>query len=248
MKLTIRNYNIKTNKVNAPVRFLLICDLHCCVYGENQRDLLCAIDNVRPDAILLAGDIVDDRMPLKGATDFLSGIQGRYATFYVTGNHEFYRHKITENKNLIRSFGIQVLSGESAEISVNGQPFQILGVDDAATGELRFSQQLGAVKELKRQEVFNILLSHNPKFIKEYNDCACDLTLCGHAHGGQWIIPRLINGVFAPGQGFFPKYAGGKYDLEKTTMIVGRGLAKESTKFIPRIFNPPELAVITIDN
>ena len=72
-----------------------------------------------------------------------------------------------------------------------------------------------------------------------------DLILSGHAHGGQWRIPRILNGFLAPNQGFFPKYAGGKYDFNHTTFIVSRGLAKESTR-IPRIFNPPELVIVDI--
>ena len=26
----------------------------------------------------------------------------------------------------------------------------------------------------------------------------------GHAHGGQWRLPGLLNGLFAPDQGLFP--------------------------------------------
>ena len=69
--------------------------------------------------------------------------------------------------------------------------------------------------------------------------------LCGHAHGGQWRLPGLINGIYAPNQGFLPKYAGGQYQENDTTMIVSRGLARESTR-IPRIFNRPELVIIDL--
>ena len=68
--------------------------------------------------------------------------------------------------------------------------------------------------------------------------------LAGHAHGGQVRIPGILNGLFSPGEGFFPKYAGGRYELEGgVTMIVSRGLAKSA---LPRVFNPPELAVIEL--
>ena len=38
-----------------------------------------------------------------------------------------------------------------------------------------------------------------------------DLVVCGHAHGGQVRIPGLLNGLYAPNQGFFPSHAGGFY-------------------------------------
>ena len=74
---------------------------------------------------------------------------------------------------------------------------------------------------------------------------AFDLVLCGHAHGGQWRIPGLLNGLYAPHQGVFPDYAGGRYDSEDMTMIVSRGLSRETT-MVPRIFNRPELVVIDL--
>ena len=63
--------------------------------------------------------------------------------------------------------------------------------------------------------------------------------------GGQWRLPIFINGLLAPNQGWFPKYAGGYYDFEELDMIVSRGLARETTR-VPRIFNRPELVVITL--
>ena len=58
-------------------------------------------------------------------------------------------------------------------------------------------------------------------------------------------MPGLINGLYAPHQGFFPKYAGGEYRFDNTIMIVSRGLARESTR-VPRIFNRPELVIIDL--
>ena len=72
-----------------------------------------------------------------------------------------------------------------------------------------------------------------------------DLIVSGHAHGGQWRIPGLINGLYAPHQGVFPQYAGGRYDLDGSVLLVSRGLARESTR-IPRLFNRPELMLAEI--
>ena len=91
-----------------------------------------------------------------------------------------------------------------------------------------------------------MLLSHRPERVEDYLAYDFDLVLSGHAHGGQWRLPGLVNGLLAPDQGFFPAYAGGLYRLdENTDLVVSRGLARESTR-VPRIFNPPELVIIDV--
>lgn len=47
-------------------------------------------------------------------------------------------------------------------------------------------------------EDFQILLAHRPELINEDKRYPFDLVLSGHAHGGQWRIPYILDGVFAP--------------------------------------------------
>ena len=139
--------------------------------------------------------------------------------------------------------GVTVLSGERAELMAGGQSVQICGIDDPDAGERSWMEQLQTLKQETAGTSFSILLTHRPERIAEYG--GFDLALAGHAHGGQWRIPGLINGLFAPNQGLFPEYAGGKYLVDGGgVLIVGRGLARESTR-IPRFYNPPE--VVTVD-
>ena len=56
-------------------------------------------------------------------------------------------------------------------------------------------------------------------------------------------IPGLMNGLIAPNQGWFPEYAGGRYVLGDTVMIVSRGLCRN---LLPRVFNRPELVMVEI--
>ena len=79
-----------------------------------------------------------------------------------------------------------------------------------------------------------MFLSHRPEKAEFYAENGFDLVLCGHAHGGQIRVPGIFNGIYAPHQGLFPKYAGGRYDFDKTTVIVSRGLKKN---WLPRTFN-----------
>jgi predicted MPP superfamily phosphohydrolase len=88
---------------------------------------------------------------------------------------------------------------------------------------------------------FVLLLAHKPHYFHNYLEA--DLILTGHAHGGQMRLP-WIGGVFAPGQGYFPKYTKGFYEMEGSTMLVSGGIGNSHR--IPRVFNPPELVLLTL--
>ena len=100
--------------------------------------------------------------------------------------------------------------------------------------------------ELSEKPQFKILVAHRPELIELYKKYPFDLVVSGHAHGGQVRIPFLLNGLFAPNQGLFPKYAGGAYIHENLTHIVSRGLSFSPK--LPRVFNPPEIVVVNIKN
>lgn len=80
---------------------------------------------------------------------------------------------------------------------------------------------------------YHILLCHHPEYI-DLIPKDVELVLSGHAHGGQC---RLFgHGLFAPGQGFFPRYSSGIYNGR---LIVSRGLS--NTVKVPRLFNPTQI-------
>ncbi len=87
----------------------------------------------------------------------------------------------------------------------------ICGVDDPYLKLKLYDNQLEEAFADVDESRFTVLLAHHPERIHAYLQYPCDLILCGHAHGGQWRIPYLINGLYAPQQGFIPKYAGGYY-------------------------------------
>lgn len=238
-----RRYELKTNKIKMPVCFALITDLHSCRYGKNQADLIKLIESQHVDAVLFAGDIVDDRLPEKGAYILCKALAERYPCFYAAGNHEYRTQKADKIKRRLKDMGITVLQGSCAKTTLKGQNFLIFGVDDPEFGQNSFETQLKGIKG--DHSIYSILLSHRPEYIEEYLKHNLDLILSGHAHGGQWRLPGIINGVYAPNQGLFPKYAGGLYDFKFTAFIVSRGLARETT-LIPRIFNRPEVPVIEL--
>lgn len=245
--LTTRLYEVRSEKVREPVRLVLLTDLHSCAYGAGQRKLLDAVEAQHPDLVLLGGDIVDDDPSLdeENAWTVVRALAERYPTFYVTGNHEFWGGRPEELKRRMEAYGATVLEGACETVIFQGQPLGICGVDDPAVGEESWEVQLDRAAAEADPDYFNILLTHRPERVDRYEGRGFDLVLAGHTHGGQWRIPGLLNGLLAPNQGFFPQYAGGRYQIGESALIISRGLARESTR-IPRLFDPPEVVVVDV--
>ncbi len=267
-RLIIRHYEIEAEDISSPIRIALVTDLHSCYYGKDQKNLVRAIEEQNPDILLLGGDIFDDDIDDTNTEIFLREIEGKYPTYYVTGNHEYWSgtSNFSAKMDILEKYGVIILNNEFKTLEFRGQCINICGVDDPdaymfGKGEEKnsdeyldgkpetdrnFINNLSKVSKVQDSGDFTVLLSHRPEYFEEYAARGFDLVLCGHAHGGQWRIPYFLNGLYAPDQGLFPKYAGGRYDEDDTTMIVSRGLARETTLPIPRIFNRPELVIIDI--
>lgn len=244
-RMKVVDYVVESEEIAEPITIVLVTDLHSCRYGKDQKTLIQAVAQQEPDVVLLCGDIFDDNLAHEKALTFVTAMAAEYPTYYVSGNHEYWSEEMDEIKEMVRETGATVLEGQCDTLEVNGQKIFICGVDDPTEiGQSAMLEQLAEAAEM-REDCFSILMAHRPELIEEYLPYAFDLVVSGHAHGGQWRIPGVLNGLYAPDQGFFPKYAGGRYDYEETVHIVSRGLSRENLP-IPRIFNRPELVVIEV--
>ena len=249
--LTVRHFVFTSDKIDKEIRLILLADLHSCDYGPGQKRLLTRIHQENPDLVLLCGDIFDDRLPPDNTFEFLQGLADQYPCYFVFGNHEFWSGKINELVAVLTGYGVQVMRGGGDTIEVRGETIYIAGIDDPDTDRYdhnspSYADQLYNLGESIDQDVFTLLLSHRPEGIDKFLPLGFDLIVAGHAHGGQWRLPFILeNGLLAPNQGFFPRYTNGEYNLGETVLIVSRGLARESTA-IPRLFNRPEIVVITL--
>ncbi|NLY82670.1 MAG: phosphoesterase [Clostridiales bacterium] len=240
--ITVTKYDIKSPKIRRNLKIAVISDLHSCDYGPNQELLMDKINNHSPDIIVMPGDIIDDKRPIDKTIEFFQEITKLYPCYYTTGNHEIRIDHLAYLKNVIKNHGIEVLDGKCSICN----DLSICGIDDFELGEEVWYSQLNACSNTIESKHFNILLSHRPERVCDYTNCNFDLVIAGHAHGGQWRVPHILNGLYSPNQGLFPKYAGGKYTINKTVLVVSRGLAKENI-LIPRLYNPPELVIININ-
>lgn len=250
VRLQTASYTIKSPKLKGTIKLVLLTDLHSCSYGEGQKNLLDKIEEYNPDVVFLGGDIFDDALADDNAEIVVSKISEKYKTYYVSGNHEWWSGRMDEMFDFLSDCGVDILRGDGEILNIGENEIAIRGIDDPEVDKydssfLNWEEQLEKVGKDADKKKFNILLAHRPEHIKDYMNYDFDIVLSGHAHGGQFRIPFIMNGLFAPNQGFFPRFAGGIYEFGENKMIVSRGLSRESTR-IPRIFNRPQLVFIDL--
>ena len=225
-------------------RIAQIADLHCAEYDEGNQKLLSMLKEAQPDIIVFTGDTFDERHPDKAPTlAFLRACMEIAPCYMVTGNHEcaMNRQDYFALETQIREIGVDVMHAEKVTLTRGNASITLVGVDDENyEGVLHSPEQL---RELAGTDGFTILLSHRPEYFWRYAESGIDLTLSGHAHGGQFRLP-LIGGLYAPGQGAFPAYDSGVYSYQNANMVVSRGIGQSS--FPLRFNNRPELVIITL--
>lgn len=208
--------------------FAHLSDLHFPREEVDPSSLLHTLEEKKADAVLFTGDLVCRSRPLDPrAFDFLKELSSRFPVFFAEGNHEASRPDREEISKRIRSCGVNVVTGTCSVYE---------GVAIGGASDDGILPDFG-------KENYRILLLHRPERARRAIDMAGpDLVLSGHAHGGQM---RLFGrGVFAPGQGLFPKYTSGLYDMGKAKLLVSRGLGR--SRFPTRINDPPHLPILTL--
>lgn len=227
-----------------------ISDLHNAEFGDANEDLLRLLSQIKPDMIVLTGDLIDSRQTdMDIALDFASKAVQVAPVYYVTGNHEARVPEYEQLKTGLTDLGVTVLENQKVQITKDGESITLMGIQDPS---FRTDYLFGDAESVSRQAItslqnesdgFTVLLSHRPELFDLYVDTGVDLVFSGHAHGGQFRLP-FVGGLVAPNQGFFPKYDAGQFIKENTTMIVSRGVGNSIIPF--RINNPPEIVVVEL--
>ncbi|MBR5618351.1 MAG: metallophosphoesterase [Clostridia bacterium] len=186
-------------KLTQAHKIIFVADMHV---GSAQNmytteNMIAAIRDEKPDAVILGGDITDDYTEKEEleTTYRLFGEIGA-PVYFVFGNHEVVQHEkymkdglhYTEAELIetMRKNGIIVLADEYALLA---DDLLLLGREDAAVPALR-----KAIGDLPNPdpEKYLIVADHQPTLAKDNLAAGTDLQLSGHTHGGQ-LFP---NGMF----------------------------------------------------
>lgn len=229
-------------------RFVVLGDLHSTWFGGENETLLEAVRAQEPEYIFLVGDLLDAfrDIPEGYAGETAAGLADIAPTYYVTGNHEWAIGDVPSLKKALEVQGVTVLSNQFVTLERNGDHVILAGIDDPnGYADQKSPETLAEeVRAAYGEDAFWMLLAHrNNYFPEEYSLLGADLVISGHGHGGVIRLP-FTDGLVSTDRTFFPSYTAGLYEENGSTLFVTRGLGNSGPTF--RLFNRPELAVITL--
>ena len=207
-------------------RLVILSDLHGKRFGRQNSRLLEAVRGAKPDVICLCGDMMDEWSGTEYLRPLLEGLVEIAPVYYVTGNHEWASGQMPELRQLLEKTGVTYLSNTFVPLERNGDTITLAGIDDpnGYAGQKSPEEVAGEVKEAAGDGFWLLMLS-------------------GHGHGGIWRLP-FTDGLLGAGGQLLPGFTNGFYrctDGHEAQVFVTRGLGG-----IPRLFNHPQVAVLTL--
>lgn len=179
---------VRVPLLDRPYRIVQLTDVHIgAILGRRFASKVThAVIALRPDLIVLTGDIVDWRLSeLRDEVGPFTFMRAKDGVFMVTGNHEYYWDAEAWMKHFA-TFGFRALRNQ--RVAMDG--FDLVGVDDSTGGEDVDKAIAGATQPV-------VLLAHHPSTIKRSQDKVA-LQLSGHTHGGQLLPLGYLNRLFEP--------------------------------------------------
>ena len=246
-KLEVTSYEVSVESLDG-FKIAQISDFHNSKMAENNEKIIAVLKETEPSIIVITGDLIDSGWTdVDVALDFVAELAAIAPCYYVNGNHESRVSEYADLRRGLDELGVVVLEDSVAQIEWQGHTLTLMGVSDPGfKAEYLTDAEEGVMRDALDTlacdtDGFTVLLSHRPEFFETYAEYDIDLVFSGHAHGGQIRLP-YVGGLYAPGQGFFPKYDAGIFTSDGTTMIVSRGVGK--SVFPIRFNNSPELVIV----
>lgn len=188
----VRTEHIVTSKLPAGTsyRLALISDVHLGrILGRSYAEkLVQRINQLEPDAVLIAGDLIDERITYVEEENSLAALaklnapKGVYLAF---GNHEYIDNPALWHK-MVQANGIKVL--RDASTVIDGR-LKLTGLNDYSR-----NRDLSSLKALawENDKYYSILIDHQPRKMETAAAEGYDLYLSGHTHTGQLFPNRQV--------------------------------------------------------
>ncbi|MCS7057458.1 MAG: metallophosphoesterase [Meiothermus sp.] len=255
---TIRRERRPLRGLQAPLRVAHLSDLHIGFFirqGSVRRWVEATLAE-QPDLIVITGDLTDARPEQVLPTlPELRNLKAPLGTWAVWGNHDYrfnhyqpkYKAHAPAKKSLhnppkvpmvppleleqrLNQLGVRFLHNAGVQLR---DDLYLAGVEDWWHGEPNVEQALATHTNASAC----LLICHNPDYLYQVPK-SVDLTLCGHTHGGQvvlpWYGPAFTSSLY--GQ----QFAGGWVD-DPVPAFISRGLGVSTAPL--RVACPAELVI-----
>jgi predicted MPP superfamily phosphohydrolase len=235
--LTINNINIIDKQL--PVNFngfkiLFISDLHLDI-KPNSLEYIKNLKLPEYDVLIFGGDFFDKyNYNKENIQDFIFLFNKLKTTynFAVLGNHDS-----TDILELENTLGLKFLINESVLIKNKNEEIILTGIDDITYFKSQYQEEC-----LIKDNIFKIMISHNPDFLKTTEKNDYNIQLSGHTHGGQILLP--FNFILYPHTKYKFAISGlWKYKKLQGITTSGFGCAGHPLRNID-----PEMVLITLKN
>lgn len=227
----------KTTEIEAGFsgKIVVVSDLHLGVY-KNGKFLERIVEKVNGiedvDAVLIPGDFMY-RAP-ENAQELFSSLKGiKKPVYAVLGNHDQEEPGPEKLEEVFEKTGIIFLKNNS--VVMEGRDIEILGLGDRWSDD----DEISKIKEFSEKDNL-IVMTHNPDTTLRYKNSIPDLTITGHAHGGQIRLPFVYEHAI-PCTGKFDR---GLYNTKNGKVFVSSGVGEIGLPM--RLGIPPTIEVLEL--
>ena len=173
------------------LRIAMASDMHFgLLSGLNHvRRLVRNMNEIKPDLILLPGDVIDDHPKIfiqKKMGEIMKEMSAPLGVYGVLGNHEYYGKAIPAYIEEMDRINIRIL--QDSFIIIEDQII-IIGRKDK-TDQNRASIET-LMKSVDKTKLI-IMMDHQPFELNQAFDNGVDILLSGHTHRGQMAPNHLI--------------------------------------------------------
>lgn len=253
----VTNYDIVSSKIDETTdggKIAVIADYH---NSDNYEQILKKTSEAEVDVIIIAGDYINmDDTDFTNARELMKGLVKIAPVYYVSGNHERWL-KYGEDRFLVEmeTLGAKVINNRAAEVSVKDGKIAIYGFEDLVYADNKvddyadeLEEQLQDLYDLtdEHEDMFNLLVFHRGHLLDYAAEYKYDLIVSGHLHGGQVNISGVREKVIEEKTSTPAKYIKGYYKVNGVKCIISGGM--ENKNEIRRIFNMPEVVVVTLNS
>ncbi len=237
--IDVSRHDLRSEPSGAPLRIVLLSDLHLTALGSRESAIAAAVDTLRPDLVVVSGDAIDraDAVPLLERFLAMLGATPKVA---VLGNWEYWSGADRESiRRVYAASGTTLLVDAWTTLRLGGRTLHVGGADDHTAGTPRLPAPPASAEPST-----SLIVQHSPGWFDEPDGLAAAgsarLCLSGHTHGGQ--ITFFGHPVWTPpGSG---RFEAGWYETPGCRLYVSRGLG---TSLVPvRFGSRPEIAVFDL--